>query len=75
MTPQPTVKQLRAQYLAFLRNPPKDEFSRWIEEFKYTSDLIERGKRAGLIVNSLFIKQRKKAALEHLKRFGLKDPE
>lgn len=72
MTPQPTVKQLRAQYLAFLRNPPKDEFSRWLEEFKYTSDLIERSKGTGFIINTLFIKQRKNVAVEHLRKYGYK---
>ena len=40
MRPPPTYEELKNLYMTFRQNLPKDEFERWLEEYRYTDHLL-----------------------------------
>ena len=45
MIARPNYDELKNLYNEFKKNPPKQEFNRWLEEFKYSADLLEFAKK------------------------------
>jgi len=72
MLPQISYEELKNLYSEFKKNPPLQEFNRWLEEFRYSADLLEFAKKANLKEDIVEFTKAKKIAIKNLKKFGFK---
>ena len=70
MQPQLNYEELKSSYKRFLKNPPKNEFSRWYNDFMFLNSLIEFAKSANLDKDVFEFQQKRKVAYSKLHELG-----